>query len=84
MAGDFAVFADRCIFLDFNEGADLGIVTNGAAVEVDEVVNLDTFAKFYIWCDLFHNFKSFLSHRLTQTNTDFFLPFWLIELIDQK
>ena len=56
VALDLAVFADGGVFLYFDEGADLGIVADGAAVEVDEVVELDVFAKDNVRCYLFHNF----------------------------
>ena len=54
VALDLAVPADGDVFLDFDEGADLGAVADGAAVEVDEVVQLDVFAKDDIRSDFFH------------------------------
>ena len=44
VARDFAIFADCRAFLDFNEGTDFSVVTDTAALEVDEVVNLYFFA----------------------------------------
>src|SRR5207237_1285299 len=45
--GDFAASANAGVFLDLDEGADLGVVADGAAVEVDEgsVVDLHPLAK---------------------------------------
>jgi hypothetical protein len=43
MTGYFAAFADGRTFLDFNEGTDFGVITDPAAVKVDEVVNLYVF-----------------------------------------
>jgi hypothetical protein len=57
------------------------VVTDTAAVEVDEVVNLDIFTEFHIRGYLFHDLfttearrsqRIFFSHRLTQTDTDIF------------
>jgi hypothetical protein len=41
VALDLAVFADGAPFLDLDEGADLGVVPDPAAVEVDEVGEKD-------------------------------------------
>ena len=54
VALDLAVLADGGVFLDFDEGADLGAVADGAAVEVDEVVQLDVLSKDDVWCYFFH------------------------------
>ena len=54
VALDLAVFADECVFLYLDEWADLGSVTDGAAIEVDEVVELDVLAEFDVRCDFFH------------------------------
>ena len=43
VAGDLAVPADGGVFLDLDEGADLGVVADRAAVEVDELRELDIF-----------------------------------------
>ena len=53
VAGDLTIHADFGPFLDLNKGTDFGVITNGAAVKVDKVVNVDAFAEFYIWGDLF-------------------------------
>jgi len=44
VALDLAVPADGGVFLDFDEGAYLGAVADGAAVKVDEFVELDIVA----------------------------------------
>ena len=54
MALNLAVPADDGIFLDFDEGADLGAVADGAAVEVDEIVQLNVLSEDDIWSDSFH------------------------------
>ena len=46
MAGDLAVFAYGGVFLDFYKGANLGVIADGAAVEVDEVGELYVMAEF--------------------------------------
>ena len=54
VALDLAVPADDGIFLDFDEGADLGAVADGAAVKVDEIVQLDVLSEDDIRSDFFH------------------------------
>ena len=44
VAGYFAVFADKSVFLNLDKGTDFGVVANGAAIEVDEVVDLNVLA----------------------------------------
>ena len=53
VAGNLTIPADFGPFLNFYKVTDFGVITNGAAVKVDEVVNLDAFAEFYTWGDLF-------------------------------
>ncbi len=48
VAGDLAVAADCGVLLDFNEGADLGVVADRAAVEVDEFGELDVLSQFHV------------------------------------
>ena len=48
VALNFAVSADSGVFLDFDEGANLGAVADGAAVEIDEFVELDIVAQLYV------------------------------------
>ena len=56
VALDLAVIADGGVFLYLDEGADLGAVADGAAIEIDEIVKLDVFSKDDVWCDFFHVF----------------------------
>ena len=53
VAGNLAVFADPGAFLYLYKVTDFCVITDGAAVKVDKVVNVDAFAEFYIWGDLF-------------------------------
>ena len=48
VALNFAVSADSGVFLYLDEGANLGAVTDGAAVEIDEIVELDIVAQLYV------------------------------------
>ena len=72
VAGDFAIFADDGVFLDLDEGADFGVFADFAAVEVDEVVDLDIFAEFYICGYLFQN--KFTAETL-RAQRIYFFPF---------
>jgi hypothetical protein len=53
VARDFAPLADRCVFLDLNEGADLGLIANLASVEVDELGQSYILTKLYVRCDAY-------------------------------
>jgi hypothetical protein len=44
VAGNLAAPADSGVLLDFNEGADLGLVTYFTSVQVDELGELDVLA----------------------------------------
>ena len=54
VALDLAVSADEGVFLYFDEGTDLGPVTDRAAVEVDEFVQLNVLSEDDVRCDFFH------------------------------
>ena len=56
VGGDLAVPADEGALLDLDEGPDLGIVADRAAVEVDEGENLDVLAQLDVGRDpaVFH------------------------------
>jgi hypothetical protein len=41
---DFAVIADEGVFLDLDEGADLYVVPDRAAIKIDELRELYVFA----------------------------------------
>ena len=76
MTTNLAVVANPGPFLYLNEGANLGVVSNLAAIEVDEVVDFDIFPQLDIRGNdidaFFHkNFIPFLSRRHTQTDTDY-------------
>ena len=51
---NFAVSADGGVFLDLDEGADLGAVADGAAVEIDEFVQLDVLSNDDVRSDFIH------------------------------
>src|SRR5690348_15354130 len=48
MTGDFAATSHARVFLNFHEGANLGLVADFAAIEVDEFREFDTFAELDI------------------------------------
>ena len=48
VTGDLHVSADAGIFLDFDKGPDTAVVSNRAAVEVDECVIGHVAAKLYV------------------------------------
>src|SRR5260370_37967684 len=48
MAGDLAVLAHLYIFLDLDERSNLRIVSNFAAVEIDEFRQHDAFSELYV------------------------------------
>ena len=45
VAGDLAVLSDLGVLLNLDKGADLGVVADLAAVEVDELGELDVLAR---------------------------------------
>ena len=45
VTGDFAVFTDNGVLLDFNKSADFAIVTNRTTIEVNELRKLYVFAQ---------------------------------------
>ena len=49
VTGDFATLADRCVFLDFDKCADLGLVADFAAVNVDKPENFTSFPSFTLF-----------------------------------
>src|SRR6267143_761260 len=51
VAGNLAVLAEPGILLDFDEGADLGVVADFTAVEVDELRQDDPFAQLDVGSD---------------------------------
>src|SRR5262249_59221391 len=51
VAGDLAAASDRRALLDFDEGADLGLVADLAAVEIDEARQLDVLPEFHVGSD---------------------------------
>lgn len=55
MAGCRTASGYLCPFLNLNERADSGIVSDLASVQVPEVVDLDTVSKLHAGCDIAHN-----------------------------
>ena len=51
MAGNLAIAADGGILLDLDECANLGVIADLAAVQVDELGELDVLAQLYVRCD---------------------------------
>ena len=51
MAGDFAVLANACAFLDFHKGADFAVVANFTTVQVDKIVEPDIRAQLDVVSD---------------------------------
>jgi len=51
VAGDFAVAPDLRVLLDLDKRADLGVIANLAAVQVDERREFDVLPKFDIGSD---------------------------------
>jgi hypothetical protein len=49
VAGDLAVLSNGCVLLDFNKGSDFGVLSDLAAVKVDEFGKLDSLRQFHIW-----------------------------------
>ena len=49
MAGDLAVLPDGCVLLDFNKGSDFRVLSDLAAVKVDEFRKLNPASQFHIW-----------------------------------
>src|SRR5438445_7895805 len=48
MAIDLALFADLGVFLNFHEGADLGLLADLAPIKVDELGKSDAVSKLYL------------------------------------
>jgi hypothetical protein len=48
MTRDLATLADNCVLLDLNEGANLGLVSDVAPINIDEARKLYIFAKTHI------------------------------------
>jgi hypothetical protein len=48
VALDLAVPTDDDVLLDLHEGANLGVVSDPAAVEIDEIVELHVLAEFNV------------------------------------
>jgi hypothetical protein len=49
MARDFDTSANRNTFLNFDERANLALIPDSTAIEVDKGVNSDTLAKLNVW-----------------------------------
>ena len=52
MAGNFAAASDFCAFLNLYERADLGVVSDFAAVEIGETEDAYIAPKLHVGCDL--------------------------------
>ena len=51
MAGDLAAAADPGVLLNLHKGTDLRLVSNLAAVEIDELRETYVLAQLYVVCD---------------------------------
>src|SRR4029077_17051027 len=61
-AGDFAVAADPGVLLDLDKRADLGVIANFAAVQVDELREFDVLAQLDVGSNanvVAHNWTGF-------------------------
>jgi hypothetical protein len=61
MARNLAALPDRCVFLDFDKGTDLGFVADFAAVQVDEFREPDVLSKLHVIGDTnvrMHGFRA--------------------------
>jgi hypothetical protein len=51
MAGDLAPFADACILLNLDERADLALIANLTAIQIDEFREFHAFAHLHVGCN---------------------------------
>ena len=49
VAGDFAALPNFGVLLNFNKGADLGLIAHFASVQVDELRKPDALSQLYVW-----------------------------------
>jgi hypothetical protein len=45
MAGDFAIPPDGCVFLDFDERTNFGVIADATAIQIDKIVQNDIAAQ---------------------------------------
>jgi hypothetical protein len=68
MAGDLAVLPDCCVLLDFDKGSDFRVLSDLAAIKVDEFGKLNSLSQFHVWSN-----RAEFVHRCTN------FPFFCME-----